>query len=76
MKFLHNGFLQSTIKILKIKIYAYKIQKDDYLSLALQIVELGFKVDTLDKYGKTALQKELERKILQNAEFLLNWELV
>ena len=46
--------------------------KDDYLSLALQIVELGFKVDTLDKYGKTALQKELERKNFTNAEFLLN----
>jgi hypothetical protein len=26
----------------------------------------------LDKYGKTALQKELERKNFTNAEFLLN----
>ena len=47
--------------------------KDDYLSLALQIIELGFKVDTLDKYGKTALQKELEKKFYKCRVFIKLW---
>ncbi|MGJ0344154.1 ankyrin repeat domain-containing protein [Aliarcobacter cryaerophilus] len=64
--------LQKYDKDIDDKRYMLINPKDDYLSLALQIVELGFKVDTLDKYGKTALQKELERKNFTNAEFLLN----
>src|SRR5574344_610332 len=64
--------LQKYDKDIEDKRYMLINPKDDYLSLALQIVELGFKVDTLDKYGKTALQKELERKKFTNAEFLLN----
>ena len=64
--------LQKYDKDIKDKRYMLINPKDDYLSLALQIIELGFKVDTLDKYGKTALQKELERKNFANAEFLLS----
>ena len=64
--------LQKYDKDIEDKRYMLINPKDDYLSLALQIIELGFKVDTLDKYGKTALQKELERKNFTNAEFLLN----
>src|SRR5574344_1875129 len=64
--------LQKYDKDIQDKRYMLINPKDDYLSLALQIVELGFKVDTLDKYGKTALQKELEKKNFVNAEFLLN----
>ena len=64
--------LQKYDKDIEDKRYMLINPKDDYLSLALQIIGLGFKVDTLDKYGKTALQKELERKNFTNAEFLLN----
>ena len=64
--------LQKYDKDIEDKRYTLINPKDDYLSLALQIIELGFKVDTLDKYGKTALQKELERKNFANAEFLLS----
>lgn len=46
--------------------------EDDYLYLALLIIEAGFKIDSEDKHGKTALQKEIERRNFSNAEFLIN----
>lgn len=64
--------LQKYDKDIEDKRYMLINPKDDYLSLALQIIEFGFKVDLADKQGKTALQKELERKNFANAEFLIN----
>ncbi|AXK49627.1 hypothetical protein CRU87_04150 [Aliarcobacter trophiarum LMG 25534] len=64
--------LQKYDKDIEDKRYMLINPKDDYLSLAVQIIEFGFKVDLLDKQGKTALQKELDRKNFANAEFLIN----
>ncbi|RBQ32711.1 hypothetical protein CRU92_03065 [Arcobacter sp. FW59] len=64
--------LQKYDKDLEDKRYSLISQKDDYLSLALQIIDGGFKVDTPDKFGKTVLQKEIEKRNFITAEFLIN----
>lgn len=64
--------LQKYDKDLDDKRYSLISEKDDYLSLALEILEAGFRVDTTDKFGKTALQKEIEKRNFANAEFLIN----
>lgn len=46
--------------------------KDDYFSIAFQILDGGFQLELKDKQGRTALQKEIDKKNYKNAEFLLS----
>lgn len=51
----------------------YKLisNKRDYLALALLFIENGLQIDTSDDEGKTTLQKEIENKNFENADFLI-----
>ena len=54
--------LQKYDKDIEDKRYMLINPKDDYLSLALQIIELGFKVDTLINMEKLLYKRVREKK--------------
>lgn len=63
--------LQKHDKDIEDKKYLRINQKDDYFSLAQQILGFSSSVDSLDKDGKTTLQKELEKNNYAFAEILI-----